>query len=173
MSLRIEASGFSAGADIPIRFTGEGEDLSPALLWSGAPSGTKSFSLIVDDPDAPDPAAPKMVWAHWVLYNIPASATGLAEGVGALPTGTSEGLNDWKRTGYRGPLPPVGRHRYFFNLYALDRKLAFEGPPTKHDLERAMRGHVLAHANFMGTYQATRTGPERAAREIPRRRRQP
>ncbi len=95
-----------------------------------------------------------MVWVHWVLYNIPPSATGLPEGAKSLPAGTREGLNDWKRTGYGGPLPPIGRHRYFYKLYALDVMLAFAGVPTKAGLEQAMRGHVLAEATLMGTYQA-------------------
>jgi Raf kinase inhibitor-like YbhB/YbcL family protein len=94
-----------------------------------------------------------MVWVHWALYNIPPSETGLPEDVRALPAGTGEGLNDWKRTGYRGPLPPIGRHRYFFKLYALDRKLSLTGARTKAEVERAMHGHVLAQATLMGTYQ--------------------
>src|ERR1039458_1930120 len=105
MTLKIESAAFAAGGEIPIRYTGEGEDLSPPLAWSGVPSGTKSLALIVDDPDAPDPAAPKMVWVHLVLFNIPPSATGLPEGVKSLPPKTGKGLNDWKRTGYGGPMP--------------------------------------------------------------------
>jgi Raf kinase inhibitor-like YbhB/YbcL family protein len=153
MPLKIVSPSFTPGNEIPIRFTGEGEDVSPPLSWSGVPSETKSLVLIVDDPDAPDPAAPKMVWVHWALYNIPPSETGLPEDVRALPAGTGEGLNDWKRTGYRGPLPPIGRHRYFFKLYALDRKLSLTGARTKAEVERAMHGHVLAQATLMGTYQ--------------------
>ena len=95
-----------------------------------------------------------MVWVHWVLYDLPPSATGLPEGVKTLPVGTHEGLNDWKRTGYGGPLPPIGRHRYFFKLYALDTTLSLAGAPTKASLEQAMRGHVLAEATLMGTYRA-------------------
>ena len=108
--------------EIPRKYTCDGEDLSPPLSWSGLPAGTKSLALIVDDPDAPDPKAPKMVYVHWVLYNIPADAAGLAEAIRAadLPRGTLEGLNDWGRTGYGGPCPPIGRHRYFHKLYALD-----------------------------------------------------
>ncbi|MCC7017602.1 MAG: YbhB/YbcL family Raf kinase inhibitor-like protein, partial [Rhodospirillales bacterium] len=128
---------------------------APPLAWSGAPSGTKSFALIVDDPDAPDPKAPKMTWVHWVLYNIPAAAQGLPQGATSrtLPAGTREGLNDWKRTGYGGPCPPIGRHRYFHKLYALGAVLSDLGTPTKAELERAMKGHVLAHAELIGTYQ--------------------
>lgn len=154
MTLKIESPAFAGGAEIPRRYTGEGEDVSPPLAWSGVPSGTKSFALIVDDPDAPNPAAPRMVWVHWVLYDIPPSATGLPEGVKTLPAGTRRGLNDWKRLGYNGPLPPIGRHRYFFKLYALDTMLALAGAPTKSRLEQAMRGHILAEATLMGTYQS-------------------
>ncbi len=153
MTLKIESSAFAPGGEIPTRYTGEGEDISPPLSWSGVPSGTKSLALIVDDPDAPDPAAPKMVWVHWVLYNSPPSATGLAEAVKTLPAGTGEGLNDWKRTGYGGPMPPIGRHRYFHKLYAIDTALKLSGKPQKADVEAAMRGHVLAEATLMGTYQ--------------------
>lgn len=154
MTLKIESTAFAADGEIPVRYTGEGADLSPPLSWSGVPSSTKSLVLLVDDPDAPDPAAPKMVWVHWVLYNIPPSVTGLSEGVKSLPVGTGEGLNDWKRTGYGGPLPPIGRHRYFHKLYALDAILELEGTPTKADLEKAVAGHILAEATLVGTYQA-------------------
>jgi Raf kinase inhibitor-like YbhB/YbcL family protein len=155
MSLAFISSAFAAGGEIPLRHTCEGEDLSPPLAWSGAPNGTKSFALIVDDPDAPDPKAPKMTWVHWVLYNLPASTHALPEGTTSrsLPAGTREGLNDWKRTGYGGPCPPVGRHRYFHKLYALDAALPDLGTPTKAELERAMKGRVLARAELIGTYQ--------------------
>ena len=109
--------------------------------------------LIVDDPDAPDPAAPKRTWVHWVLYNLPPTATGLGDDVRALPEGTLEGRNDWGRTGYGGPCPPIGRHRYFHKLYALDAVLPDLNEPTKAELERAMQGHVLAKAELVGTYQ--------------------
>ena len=111
-----------------------------------------------DDPDAPDPAAPKMTWVHWVLYNIPADATALNEGVTApaLPPGTREGLNDWQRTGYGGPCPPIGRHRYFHKLYALDTVLGDLGGPTKQEVEAAMEGHVLARSELIGTYRKKR-----------------
>jgi Raf kinase inhibitor-like YbhB/YbcL family protein len=158
MSLKLTSSAFAAGAEIPSAYTCEGKDLSPPLAWSGAPSGTKTFALVVDDPDAPDPAAPKMTWVHWVLYELPASASGLSEAVSprSLPAGTRQGLNDWKRTGYGGPCPPVGRHRYFFKLYALDGALDDLGRPTKPALEKAMQGHVLAQATLIGTYQKRR-----------------
>jgi Raf kinase inhibitor-like YbhB/YbcL family protein len=145
---------FALNDAIPAAHTCDADDRSPALNWSDAPPGAKSLALIMDDPDAPDPAAPKMTWVHWVLYNLPASAGGLPEGVSAdkLPAGTSEGLNDWKRTGYGGPCPPIGRHRYFFKLYALDSVLHLTRP-TKADLEKAMQGHIVAQAVLIGTYQ--------------------
>ncbi|HIE55911.1 MAG TPA: YbhB/YbcL family Raf kinase inhibitor-like protein [Chromatiaceae bacterium] len=152
MSFRIQSPAFQEGDSIPVSYTCDGEDISPPLQWFGIPPGTRSLALIVDDPDAPDPAAPKMVWVHWVLYNLPADSRGLAEGVDTLPAGTLEGLNDWKRTGYGGPCPPIGRHRYFFKLYALDRELPDLGTPTKAQLLEAMKGHIVGEAVLMGTY---------------------
>jgi Raf kinase inhibitor-like YbhB/YbcL family protein len=156
--MEITSPSFRHEQAIPRKFTCEGDDVSPALAWSGAPAGTVSFALIVDDPDAPDPAAPKMTWVHWVLYDIPARAAGLPESVapGALPAGTREGENDWKRTGYGGPCPPIGRHRYFHKLFALDRLLGDLGTPTSAALQKAMQGHILAQAVVMGTYQKQR-----------------
>jgi Raf kinase inhibitor-like YbhB/YbcL family protein len=153
MSLTLSSPAFEANGAIPRRFTCEGDDVSPPLDWSDVPAGTKSLVLIVDDPDAPDPAAPKRVWVHWVLYDIPADVTSLAEGVGGddLPKGSREGLNDWKKVGYGGPCPPVGRHRYFHKLFALDVRLGDFTHPTKDHLERAMEGHVLAKAELVGT----------------------
>ena len=158
MALTITSPAFAAGHEIPSDFTCEGADISPALDWSGAPAGTKSLALIVDDPDAPDPAAPKMTWVHWVLYNLPADSRGLPEGVdpSGLPAGSREGKNDWKRTGYGGPCPPIGRHRYFFKLFALDTVLPDLKTPTKAELEKAMQGHVLEKAELMGVYQKAR-----------------
>jgi len=158
MSLTITSSAFSQNGEIPGKYTCDGKDVSPPLAWSGLPAGTKSLALIVDDPDAPDPAAPKMTWVHWVLYNIPPGATGLPEAVksGDLPKGTKEGLNDWKRTGYGGPCPPIGRHRYFLKLYALDVLLPELGKATKQEVEKAMKGHVLASAELVGTYKRSR-----------------
>jgi hypothetical protein len=151
----LNSSAFEPNGPIPAKYTCEGEDVSPALTWSGVPSGTKSLALIVDDPDAPDPAAPKMTWVHWVLYNISPSAKGLPEAArtNSLPRGTREGLNDWKRTGYGGPCPPIGRHRYFFKLYALDTELGDLGEPTKAQLKKAMAGHILGEVQMVGTYQ--------------------
>jgi len=156
MSLTLKSPAFAPGAEIPTVHTCEGADTSPALEWSGLPAGTRSLALIVDDPDAPDPKAPKMTWVHWVLHDIPPGATGLAEAVRSLPPGAREGLNDWQRTGWGGPCPPRGRHRYFFKLYALDRTLGDLGRPTKAQVEKAMKRHVLAEAELMGTYQKQR-----------------
>jgi hypothetical protein len=151
----ITSPAFEHEGGIPLKYTCDGEDVSPPLDWSNVPEGAKSLVLIVDDPDAPDPKAPKMTWVHWVLYNIPPDATGLPEGVktSALPEGTSEGINDWKRTGYGGPCPPIGTHRYFHKLYALDTILPKMNKPTKADIEKAMKGHVLAHAELIGKYK--------------------
>ena len=155
MSLALTSSAFNHNGPIPKTYTCQGNNISPALAWSDLPKGTKSLALIVDDPDAPDPAAPKMTWVHWVLYNIPVSATGLKEAVApaALPPGTREGANDWQRTGYGGPCPPIGRHRYFHKLHALDVILPDLKEPTKAALEKAMEGHVLAKVELMGTYK--------------------
>ncbi|GIW43394.1 MAG: hypothetical protein KatS3mg077_0676 [Candidatus Binatia bacterium] len=158
MALKIESSAFEHRGSIPVKYTCDGDDVSPPLTWSGIPANAKSLVLIVDDPDAPDPAAPRMTWVHWVLYNLPPDSTGLPEAVknNQLPPGTREGLNDWKRTGYGGPCPPIGRHRYFFKLYALDTVLPDLGRPTKADVERAMKDHVIEHAELIGTYQRAR-----------------
>ncbi|MGQ0702711.1 MAG: YbhB/YbcL family Raf kinase inhibitor-like protein [Gemmatimonadales bacterium] len=156
MTLRLTSPAFSHNGEIPRKYTCDGEDLSPPLEWTGMPGEARSLALIVDDPDAPDPKAPKTIWVHWVLYNIPPSATGLSEAVADLPQGTMEGLNDWKRTGYGGPCPPIGRHRYFHKLYALREKLPDLGRPTKAQLERAMQGKILEQTELMGTYQRSR-----------------
>jgi Raf kinase inhibitor-like YbhB/YbcL family protein len=119
------------------------------------PPATASLALIVDDPDAPDPASPQMTWVHWVVYNLPPKAGSLAQGASrhGLPPSAREGLNDWHRASYGGPCPPIGRHRYFHKLYALDVVLPDLGKPDKAALEQAMRGHILAHAELIGTYQ--------------------
>jgi Raf kinase inhibitor-like YbhB/YbcL family protein len=158
MSLSITSTAFRHEGPIPSEFTCDGADRSPPLAWTGAPAGTRSFALIMDDPDAPDPKAPKMTYVHWVLYDIPASVTSLAEAVDVdrEATGTREGTNDWKRTGYGGPCPPIGRHRYFHKLYALDTLIGDLGTPTAQDLTEAMRGHVLDEAVLMGTYERVR-----------------
>ena len=152
--LKLSSTAIQQGQPIPKKYTCEGGDLSPPLQWSGAPPGTRSLALIMDDPDAPDPKAPKITWVHWVLYNIPASTTGLAEGAsGSLPQGAAEGRNNFDRVKYGGPCPPVGRHRYFHKLYALDITLPAGRSYDKPALEDAMKGHVLAQSELMGTYQ--------------------
>lgn len=151
--LTIRSKAFAPGGSIPALHTCEGRDLSPALEFSGAPAGTKSLALVVHDPDAPDPKAPRRDYVHWVVYNLPADCPGLPEGAQTLPRGARSGLNDWKREGYGGPCPPVGRHRYFFELLALDAALPELGSPTRRQLEQAAEGHVIATASLMGTYQ--------------------
>jgi len=153
MGPTLASSAFAQQSAIPTRYTCEGADLSPPLAWGDLPAGTASLALIVDDPDAPDPAAPQMTWVHWVLYDLPPAASRLAEGARVLPRGTRQGLNDWNRSGYGGPCPPVGRHRYFFKLYALDTMLPELGHPTKAKLEQAMSGHILGQAQLVGTYR--------------------
>jgi Raf kinase inhibitor-like YbhB/YbcL family protein len=152
--VQISSSSFSHQGSIPSKYTCEGPDTSPPLAWSGVPPSAKSLALIVDDPDAPDPKAPQMTWVHWVLYDVPLQTSGLGEGASrALPQGTKEGVNDWKRTGYGGPCPPIGRHRYFFKLYALDTVLPDLKKPSKADLLKAMEGHIVGQAELVGTYQ--------------------
>lgn len=155
MTLTLTSPAFKHQGEIPGRFTCTGDDISPSLQWSGVPDNAKSLVLIVDDPDAPDPAAPKMTWVHWVLYNIPPTVNELAENIqpSKLPNGSKEGKNDWKRTGYGGPCPPIGRHRYFHKLYALDVILPDLKLPSKTQLENAMQGHIIGQAELIGTYQ--------------------
>jgi Raf kinase inhibitor-like YbhB/YbcL family protein len=149
MSLNLRSPAFAAYAPIDVRYTCEGEDISPPLVWSGIPESARSLALIVDDPDAPAGG-----WVHWLVYNIPPETAGLTEAsvTAGLPEGSLEGLNDWRRTGYGGPCPPTGRHRYFFTLYALDCLLPDLGLPTKRALESAMQEHVIAKGELMGTY---------------------
>lgn len=158
MTFLLQSAAFLPGEPIPSRYTCEGDDISPPLAWMDPPGGTKSFALIVDDPDAPDPAAPRRVWVHWILYDLPSEVLALNEAMGdrVLPSGARQGLNDWNRTGYGGPCPPVGRHRYYFHLFALDVTLGDLGTPKRKDLDRAMEQHVLGEAVFMGTYQKTK-----------------
>ena len=147
--LTLTSSAFRHQSPMDARFTCQGGDTSPPLSWSGAPAGTRSFALILDDPDAPGGT-----WVHWVLYDIPAAVTALPEG-GAkkLPAGAHEGTNSWDKTGYGGPCPPSGRHRYVHKLYALDAVLPDLHAPDAAALEAAMHGHVLAEAELVGTYQ--------------------
>jgi Raf kinase inhibitor-like YbhB/YbcL family protein len=152
--MQISSSAFSPQGSMPAKYTCEGNDTSPPLAWTGVPSTAKSLALIVDDPDAPDPKAPKMTWVHWVLYGLSPQVPGLVEGGSkSLPPGAKEGQNDWKRTGYGGPCPPIGRHRYFFKLYALDTVLPDLGKPSKAALLKAMEGHVVGSAELVGTYE--------------------
>lgn len=158
MALILKSDAFVEGGQMPRRYSCEGKDISPPLAWEGVPEGTETLVLIVDDPDAPDPAAPRMVWDHWVLYNLPPDAT-LEEGVSAdqLPRGTGQGINSWGRTGYGGPCPPIGCHRYFHRLYALNVRLPIElGTPTKDELLLAMEGHILARTELVGLYEKGR-----------------
>jgi Raf kinase inhibitor-like YbhB/YbcL family protein len=168
--LNLSSTAFQTGGPIPSKYTREGEmvegnlvrDVSPPLAWERVPDGTQSLVLIMDDPDAPDPQAPETVWVHWVVYNIPPATRSLPENAAraGLPQGASHGLNDFaiqdpsdpRGRGYGGPHPPIGRHRYFHKLYALDIMLDLRGA-TKSQIERAMRGHVLANAELIGTYQ--------------------
>ena len=151
MNLAVTTGAFPAGGAIPKSFTCDGGDTSPGLEWSGAPAGVQSFALIVDDPDAP-----AGTWTHWIAWNIPAQSTALPDGVPkneTLGDGTRQGRNDFQRIGYGGPCPPQGKpHRYFFRLYALDRKLELKAGAGRSELERAMKGHVLAQGEITGKY---------------------
>ena len=163
-SLKLTSTAFTANGEIPPAHTCDGGDRSPPLAFSGVPAAAKSLALVVDDPDAPDPKAPQKPWVHWVLYNLPVDSTGLAEAVAPtdLPFQAQQGANDWHRTGYRGPCPPNGRHRYIHKLYALDTVLTGLASPSKAELEAAMKGHIVAEAQLVGTYQ--RAGRGDAAR---------
>jgi Raf kinase inhibitor-like YbhB/YbcL family protein len=158
MAMTLSSPAFAPGGPIPAEYTCDAANVAPALQWSGAPAGTKSFVLIVDDPDAPDPKAPKMTYVHWVVYDIPASVAGIPRG-GQTPAGAHDGKNDWKKTGYGGPCPPIGRHRYFFKLYALDALLGDLKAPTKQEVLAKLEGHVLGQAELIGTYQRSRRSP--------------
>jgi Raf kinase inhibitor-like YbhB/YbcL family protein len=149
--MNVTSTAFQEGTTIPKQCTGEGKDVSPPLKWGEVPAGTKSFAVICDDPDAPR----KEPWVHWVLFNLPAEARELAEGAsrGGLPTGAKEGKNDFGNIGYGGPMPPPGKaHRYYFKVYALETVLDLPEGATKAELERAMKGHVLAEGQLMGKY---------------------
>jgi len=153
-TMKIECSQFAEGGMIPAKYTCDGQDMSPPLTWKDAPSGTKSFALISDDPDAP-----MGTWVHWVIFNIPADATGLEENIPPHKehgNGMIQGSNSWPRIGYGGPCPPGGTHRYFFKLYALDIKIDLKPGVTKDQLFRAMAGHILAEAQLMGKYKRQR-----------------
>ena len=160
MTFQLTSPSFANEQDIPPRHTADGDDISPPLVWSDPPKGTKGFALIVDDPDAPDPKAPKRTWVHWVVYDLPVETRSLPEATtrSTLPVGAVLGVNDWNELGWRGPSPPIGKHRYFFKLYALDTSLEdLGGGASKSDLENAMMSHVLATATLMGTYEKKKT----------------
>jgi hypothetical protein len=158
MAFNLTSSAFTDGGKIPSQYTCKGENISPPLNWSDLPANTQSLVLIVDDPDAPDPRAPKMTWVHWVLYNIPVDIDELPAGASpaALPAGSIEGINDWKKTGYGGPCPPIGEHRYFHKLYALDSALEVISSPTKANVLAAMQGHIIGETELIGTYEKSR-----------------
>jgi Raf kinase inhibitor-like YbhB/YbcL family protein len=157
MSLILTSPAFDAGSNIPSIHTCDGDNVSPPLVWSGIPTTAKSLALIIDDPDAPDPAAPQRTWVHWVVYNIPTSITRFPQGanLAELPHGQGirAGTNDWHKNEYGGPCPPIGCHRYFHKLYALDTVLPDLGNPTKAQLEKAMEEHVIEHTVLIGLYQ--------------------
>ena len=156
--MKLTSSAFAHMGKIPMIYTCQGKGWSPPLAWDNLPDGTRSLALIVSDPDVPDPRAPRRTWVHWVLFDIPPRSTGLPENVSPrnLPPGTRQGLSDWRRTGYGGPCPPIGRHRYFHKLYALDVTLSGLRRPNKSKLEKAMQGHVLAVTELVGTYKKRR-----------------
>ena len=156
--LMLSSPAFASGRSIPARYTCEDANISPPLHWQGVPKAARSLVLIVDDPDAPDPRAPRVTWVHWVLYNIPVTAMGLPEHTkaGDLPRGTGQGRNSWSKMGYGGPCPPIGRHRYFFKLYALDTVLTGLTSPTSKQLETAMGDHIVARYSLIGTYEKSR-----------------
>ncbi len=155
MSLTISSPAFASNGEIPAKYTCEGANVSPPLAWTGIPSTAKSVALIVDDPDAPDPHNPRMTWVHWVLYNIPSTTDSLPEAatVADFPSGMLTGTNDFRTQSYGGPCPPIGKHRYFFKLYALDTILPDLKAPTKPQLLKAMDGHILAQGELVGTYK--------------------
>ena len=151
MEIELASPAFQEGEPIPRQYTGDGQDVSPPLLWPDAPAGTQTFALVCEDPDAP-----RKTWVHWVLYNLPAEARGLVEGVprtADLDDGSAQGVNDFGKVGYGGPAPPPGKpHRYFFTLYALDQRLPARARLTRDELLAAMNGHILAEGQLMGTY---------------------
>ena len=148
----LSSPAFAPGTGIPREFTCDGADHSPPLAWSGVPAAARSLVLTVTDPDAPDPAAPHRTWVHWVLYNLPSTSHGLATSAATYPVGTQVAHNDWTRADYGGPCPPRGRHRYFFNLYALDIPLEIESAATAASIHAQLKGHVLARTELIGTY---------------------
>ena len=159
MALTLRSPDFEHNTAIPARYTCEGDNISPPLVWDEPPKGTKSLVLIVDDPDAPDPAAPKRVWVHWVIYNLPPTAGSLPAGVfnEDLPKGALAGKNDRDNIGYNGPCPPIGTHRYYHKLYAVDIVLPDMNAPTKAQVLEKIEGHILEYSELMGLYKLTVT----------------
>jgi len=155
MNFSTTSAAFDAEQEIPKRYTCDDKDTSPPLQWTGVPEDSQSLVLIMDDPDAPDPQTPKMTWVHWLLYNLPPYSSGLAEAVqdNELPSGTRQGINSWNRSGYGGPCPPIGQHRYFFKLYALNCNVPDLNHPDKDELLKHMQGNMLSETVLMGTYQ--------------------
>ncbi len=152
----LTSSNFSEGQPIPVEHTCQGSDQSPQLQWTNPPVGTKSFVIIVDDPDAPDPKAPKVTWVHWVLFNIPSDVSSIHQKTTSLPKGGLSGYNDWNKIGYKGPCPPIGKHRYFHKIYAIDTVITFDKTPTKKELLISIDGHILGQAQLIGTYQKSK-----------------
>lgn len=154
MGITLMSEAFDDGGEIPSRYTADGDNVSPPLAWTGIPAEAKSLVLIVDDPDAPDPAAPQRTWNHWLLYNLPPDNGWLPEGATAdqLPSGAKQALNDWNKRGYGGPQPPIGQHRYFHKILALDVMLPDLGQPDRAELEKAMHGHVIEQGRLVGLY---------------------
>jgi hypothetical protein len=164
MTLTLRSPAFPDRGQIPGQYTCDGANTSPPLQWSHVPAGTQSLALIMEDPDAPDPKAPTHTFVHWVIYNLPPSPESLAEDR-PVPVGARQGANDGKTIGYIGPCPPIGRHRYFFKLYALDTMLGDLSTPTKRALEAAIREHVLEHAELVGLYERGQVGAGRRQRQ--------
>ena len=155
MTLKISSSAFKHEHEIPQIYTCQGQNISPEIKWTGVPEATKSLVLIVDDPDVPDPANPQRTWVHWVVYNIPPHISGLQENIKALPLGALAGINDWQSNNYGGPCPPIGRHRYFFKLYALSEKLPNLPEMTWKRVESEMKDIIIEETSMIGTYQKT------------------
>jgi Raf kinase inhibitor-like YbhB/YbcL family protein len=149
-TLRVESPAFGMNAAIPQQFTSDGDDIAPPLAWSNPPAGTKGIAIIVEDPDAPNPAAPTTTFTHWIVTGIRPTTTSLPGG--RLPEGAVLGTNDWGNRAWQGPKPPIGRHRYFFKVFALD--VALDAPGiTREELLGTMKGHILAQGELIGTYE--------------------
>lgn len=148
MKFKLQSPAFNDGNSIPSKYTCDADNISPPLMWQNEPENTKSFVLIVDDPDAPAGN-----WDHWIIFNIPITIHELSENLHSLPDGAQYGKNSWGKTSYGGPCPPDGEHRYFFKLYALDTNLNISSNATKSQIISAMDGHIIADAKLMGKYK--------------------